>query len=489
MWNRSSHQYGRSLALTIVMVATAAAVVGTVVSGLRGGNPLGLAWLESTPPQITFVAAPAGLGAKPSPFVVSVSDPAAGIARVAISISQDGKKHMLLERGYERGAALNEQLTAAVDARSLGLHEGPAVISVSAQDFSALKNSASVAQDAVVDFSAPRVEPLSAQQNGSVGGVELVVFRHSGRPLATGGVESSQGKVYQGYSLAAFDADKSFPEGTYFALFPIPYDFSPESDTLRLAVTDTFGNSASAPFNYRIAPKTFPEVNMGLSEQFLSSKVPPLLERLRSANAAAVSSGQAAGDFKLVNEELRSLNESTVRAVLAENRDSPRMWRGAFIRPLAAAPKASFAEGRRYILKGEEISKSRHMGVDLADVAHAQVSAANHGRVVFSGDLGIYGETVIVDHGVGVSSLYGHLSSRTAKKGDLVVQGQEIGRTGTTGLAGGDHLHYEIRVQGEPVSPLAWLDARWIAEHLEQKVSSFSVQQTETDRGQGGAKS
>lgn len=190
--------------------------------------------------------------------------------------------------------------------------------------------------------------------------------------------------------------------------------------------------------------------------------------------------GDGARDFKLVNEDFRKANEAVIRGVIAQESENPRMWRGAFVRPLAAAPKASFAEERRYIWDGREISRSRHMGVDLADVAQARVVAGNAGRVIFAGELGIYGGLVIIDHGVGVSSLYGHLSSLSVKKGEVVKQGDEVGRTGATGLAGGDHLHYEIRVQGEPVSPLAWLDERWVKEHIEDKIQAFAHKQEST---------
>ena len=489
MSNLSAHQAGRTYGLTLAILGSAVVMVTLVTSALSGGNPLGLAWLEGAPPQILFTRSPAGLGSAPSPFEVSVSDAVAGIGRVSISVRQDGQVHPLVDRSFGRGDALSERFSFEVAPRALGLHEGTATITVSAQDRSALQNSATASQEIVVSFAQPRVEAISTQQNGSVGGVELVVFRYAGRPLAAGGVQSSKGVSYKGYPLSAFDPSKSFPEGAYFSLFPIPWDSEPSQEALRLAVTDDFGNSATAPFNYRIATKAFPQVDMGISRQFLSSKVPPLAEKLRAESASGPPRGDDLADFKLVNEDLRKLNESVIRGVLAGAAASPRMWSGAFIRPLAAAPKASFAEGRRYLWDGKEVSRSRHMGIDLADVAQARVVSGNRGHVVFAGDLGIYGGLVIVDHGIGVSSLYGHLSAISVKEGDLLEQGQEIGRTGTTGLAGGDHLHYEIRVQGEPVSPLAWLDPKWIEEHIEGKIESFELQPQAAAQEPGSQKS
>jgi hypothetical protein len=235
---------------------------------------------------------------------------------------------------------------------------------------------------------------------------------------------------------------------------------------------DDFGNVASSGFNYHIAKKTFATVDMKLSESFVNLKVPELLDVYRRDNPAAEISGDHFKDFHLVNEDLRKVNEQAIQEALRRAPIRERLWRGAFIRPLAAAPKAGFAERRLYKKQSEVVSQSLHMGVDLADVFHAKVTAANRGRVVFASQLGIYGQAVILDHGAGLSSLYGHLSSISVQMGEEVQQGQEIARTGASGLAGGDHLHFEIRVHGVPVSPIEWWDPLWIRQHVEEKVKA-----------------
>ena len=89
----------------------------------------------------------------------------------------------------------------------------------------------------------------------------------------------------------------------------------------------------------------------------------------------------------------------------------------------------------------------------------APVQASNAGRIVLADFLGIYGNCVIVDHGLGLQSLYAHLSSIGVKVGDTVTQGQELGRSGTTGLAGGDHLHFTMLLGGHAVTPVDWWSA------------------------------
>ncbi|HHO75163.1 MAG TPA: M23 family metallopeptidase, partial [Deltaproteobacteria bacterium] len=111
------------------------------------------------------------------------------------------------------------------------------------------------------------------------------------------------------------------------------------------------------------------------------------------------------------------------------------------------------------------------LGVDLASVRQAQIQAANRGTVLFAGDLGIYGNTVIIDHGQGLASLYSHLSIIKVQKNQEVEKGMVIAASGATGFAGGDHLHFSILVHGVFVNPVEWWDAHWIVDNVELKLS------------------
>ena len=82
--------------------------------------------------------------------------------------------------------------------------------------------------------------------------------------------------------------------------------------------------------------------------------------------------------------------------------------------------------------------------------------------MIFADYLGIYGNTVILDHGLGVFSLYSHLSQIGIEVGAIVDKDQGIGESGATGMAGGDHLHFSILVNGILVDPLEWWDAKWL---------------------------
>ena len=149
----------------------------------------------------------------------------------------------------------------------------------------------------------------------------------------------------------------------------------------------------------------------------------------------------------------------------AKTADKP-LWEGAFVQPRNTKVFSNFAETRTYTYGGREIDTQVHFGFDLASTKHAPVPAANKGTVVFVGPLTIYGNTVVVDHGWSLMTLYAHLSTIGVKVGDAVEKGQELGRSGDTGLAVGDHLHYEVLVNGISVTPVEWWDAKWIRDRF-----------------------
>ena len=98
-----------------------------------------------------------------------------------------------------------------------------------------------------------------------------------------------------------------------------------------------------------------------------------------------------------------------------------------------------------------------HSGVDFGADYGTTIHAADSGTVIFSGWYGGYGNAVILDHGNGISSLYGHTSELYVSEGQTVQRGQSIAAVGSTGLSTGPHLHFEVRQDGDPVDPMAYL--------------------------------
>jgi murein DD-endopeptidase MepM/ murein hydrolase activator NlpD len=175
--------------------------------------------------------------------------------------------------------------------------------------------------------------------------------------------------------------------------------------------------------------------------------------------------------FLKVNRELRNSNGKQLLEIVSET-DKKLYWKGAFLRLPHSARKANFADHRNYKYKDHVIDQQVHLGIDLASVAHSPVPSSNSGKVVFTGHLGIYGKTVVIDHGFGVFSTYSHLSAFSVKQGQVVSKGDTIGRTGSTGLAGGDHLHFGIMVHNTFVNPVEWWDATWIKNNISTKIET-----------------
>ncbi len=174
-----------------------------------------------------------------------------------------------------------------------------------------------------------------------------------------------------------------------------------------------------------------------------------------------------------MNSDLRKTNESRIAEVTSKASPSI-LWKGAFSQLSNSKVEANFADQRTYVYNGQPIDTSYHLGYDLSVTKRYPVEAANAGKVVLAEDLGIYGNTVILDHGLGLFTLYSHLSSIDVKPGDAVQARQVLGKTGETGLAGGDHLHYAVYLHGVAVLPVEWWDGKWINDNVTPKLEGMS---------------
>jgi murein DD-endopeptidase MepM/ murein hydrolase activator NlpD len=173
---------------------------------------------------------------------------------------------------------------------------------------------------------------------------------------------------------------------------------------------------------------------------------------------------------------LRKENEDRITAVTTKV--TPLMlWKDAFAQLSNSKVEANFADHRTYTYNGEIIDTAYHLGYDLSVTKNYPVEASNSGNVVFTGDLGIYGNTVILDHGLGLFTLYSHLSSIDVKEGDALAKRQILGKTGETGLAVGDHLHFGVYLHGVPVLPVEWWDGKWIADNITPKLEGRTGQE------------
>jgi murein DD-endopeptidase MepM/ murein hydrolase activator NlpD len=253
-------------------------------------------------------------------------------------------------------------------------------------------------------------------------------------------------------------------ENDRFALFSVPYDMG-EISGIHLVAEDDVNNVAEARFIDQFSEKPFRNDTIRLSDRFMERVVPAIL----SQSPEIEDSGDLLQNYIAVNRELRMLNAQTL--IELSNASVPQfMWSKAFLPMRNAKATSNFADRRSYVYEGETVDTQHHLGYDLASTALAEIQAGNDGIVVLARYFGIYGNTVVIDHGYGLLTLYGHLSSIDVSEGDTVERGQSIGRSGATGLAGGDHLHFAVMLHGLPVNPAEWWDSHWIHDRLKLKL-------------------
>ena len=195
-----------------------------------------------------------------------------------------------------------------------------------------------------------------------------------------------------------------------------------------------------------------------------------MVPAILAGTTEVTATGSTLEKFLVINGELRRKNNARIASFAAET--SPEMlWAGVTFHPFTnSAVQAAFADRRTYVYQGREVDQQTHLGFDLASYAGTAIVAANRGKVLFAGELGIYGQTVILDHGMGVQSLYAHLSSIGVTVGSMVEKAQELGRSGMTGMTASDHLHYTMLVHGRMVNPIEWWDSHWIDDRILRKL-------------------
>jgi len=442
--------------LTLALLATAA-----------------LWWLraEHHPPQAQLATALTVLG-RTTPIDIDVRCDAPGLRSLLVRVQGAGPGSAptafdLFTETYpvpswlERGVT-EKHVHVEPDLLQLKVPEGAVTLEVVAETYGwqlfPKKPVVLLAVPLAVDLTPPRLELLTTQHNMRLGGVDLAVFRQSPDTVDSGIAVDK----YFFPATAGYFADHSVA----LAFFAIPQDLGADVHP-RLVARDAAGNRREVGLPCTIKPRQFSERTLAVDDAFLARKVPELEQQSGLPPQADMVKGYLA-----INGTLRQQNEARIREITAHSLPE---WQadGVFHRQPNAAPLSSFADRRTYTYHGEVIDHQTHLGFDLASLKLSPVEAAQNGTVVFAAALGIYGNTVIVDHGLGIFSLYGHLSTIAVQPGERVRTAQSLGQTGETGLAAGDHLHFSIVLHGVHVDPVEWWDPHWLRDHVTPKLTLF----------------
>lgn len=404
---------------------------------------------------------------------VELLDQHSGMLSALVTASQNEKVVELVRHEFKT-TSNKELLTVPLNLKSLGFKEGQVKFDVSVMDRALFANNSSAHATELLDFTRPRLELISLQHIVHQGGVELLVFKAQDNNFKGAGVKVGD-YVFPAFPLSYLNQANSEPD-LYGALLALPFDFNPNASKIVLFAEDQVLNRSELGVSFRVGSFKQPSVNPKLTRSFLESKIPELYEKyLEASNTKSdldLSTDQGLLEaFKAVNGDYRALLDSELNQLL-EGSITPRQGNGAFIKPMASATSSKLGEQRHYTYNGQDAGYSLHQGLDLASVQNDAVLSAQDGTVILAKDLGIYGQTVVIDHGATISTLYGHLSSVLVSVGEKVSKGQTIGRSGTTGLAGGDHLHFEIRVRAKAVNPIEWWDEKWIQDNIDGKLAN-----------------
>lgn len=419
---------------------------------------------EGETPQISVEPLPEFLSAGQK-FTLSARDTKRGLKIVKVSLNQEGREVSVLEEKFPFTGLFNREgvhefsREFPVDPSQLNLAQGRVDLQVRIWDYSRRSggdgNLSLVEHKMMVDTIPPAIRAISSMHYVNVGGTGFIVYQASSDSVESGlFVEDT---FFPGYQV------KDSEEGYHECYFAVRHDMKANPE-VHLWAKDRAGNESTGSFNYKILRKRFLKERINITDRFLKRILPyfsfyPLNPSDTDLNK-----------FLKINRELRNENGS-VYYNLKTDTNSERLWNGTWIRLKNAATMAKFADRRSYYYKGKKIDQQVHMGVDLASLANSEVQAANNGRVIFADRLGIYGLTVVLDHGQGLASVYAHLSKINVQPNQEVSKGEAIGVTGQTGLAGGDHLHFAVMVNGVFVNPIEWWDGHWIQDNINRKLA------------------
>jgi murein DD-endopeptidase MepM/ murein hydrolase activator NlpD len=396
------------------------------------------------------------------PIEVEVTERGTGLESLTVTLTTGGTEHALVNEKYDQ-PVMQKKVTVAVTAKLTGVKEGPAVLRISARDRSLWRffrgNLTVIEKNLTIDITPPTLELLADDPYVNFGGVGVIAYKPSPDTIKSG---VQIGK----YFFPGYKGQTKDP-GTYLVFFAHPYDV-PEAEKAILIATDKAGNTRQMALAYTLKNVKYKKSTIAISDEFIQSKVAPLV-----TDVAARQKGPKE-IFIVVNRALRKENDDKIRTVGQKSADK-LLWSGVFSQLTNSKVEANFADARTYTYQGESIDNAYHLGFDLSVTKRYPVEASNSGVVAFTGDLGIYGNTVMIDHGLGLATLYGHLSSIDVKEGEPVKQKQIIGKSGETGLAAGDHLHFGVYLNGVAVLPIEWWDEKWIRDNVTPKLEGSAA--------------
>lgn len=436
-------------------------------------------FIEREAPIIEIRKPPPGLGVETAELNLVVNDRHSGVDAVVIRLEQGGKATTIFQKQYPT-KVVREELKIPLNAKEHSLRKGDARLSIAVFDRSFWSNAARTTLPLTIDYEKPEIAVIPDQHNATLGGAELVFYRVTDDNPGFSGVTIGS-ELLPGFQAKNFDPEfEAFPD-LYLAFFPVPRSLAGGGESLRIFARDVVGNITYAPVSFRASNGGGKELPVVITSAQSDERIDPLYDQyvIKRAKLAgdpvrpvtpAVSDDDRLERIKSVAQDYRDLIEQGLKSLFARPKGQ-RFWEGTFAKN-AGKEQQGFGDQIAIRLGDKVGGQFRQSGVFSSLAPNSEVRAANNGIVIFADDLGIYGKTVILDHGFGLTSLYANLSAFEHLEGDRVSRGDVIGRSGASGLVFGPGLTYEMRLHGEPIRPIEWWDATWQRDHVEAKVKA-----------------
>lgn len=378
---------------------------------------------------------------------LTLRDPS-GIRAVTVSVRKNNVSNVIFRKHF---SPYQQEETFSFNLKNAGIREGAFDLEIKATDASLAGfgqgNTKTQVWPMRMDLQPPRISVKTLPPNVRRGGTGVIRYT------------INEEVTYSGVKVGTL----FFPgflqqDNSYICYFAYPHTLTPAQYTPEITAEDLAGNTTTSRLQVRALDRQFKQDNITVTDNFLDRVSQQLFE-------LAPNAANPLERFLTINSDIRLANVQFL-AHLARDTNPIAMWQGAFIRLPRSAARAGFGDHRTYIYQGQKIDDQYHLGFDLASLKNAEIPSANNGRVVFAGNLGIYGNVVVVDHGMNLMSLYSHMNDMTVAVGQNVSKGDVLGHTGMTGMAFGDHLHFGMLVGGVEVTPLEWLDPKWIRDNI-----------------------
>lgn len=415
-----------------------AVVVSIVIVGLL------LFFLNDiAPPALSLQPESKTIGARQN-ITVTLADTRSNIKSAKVTVAQKGQSFVILNRDFTTREK-TQKLTFTLNQANLSEGKFDLIITATDTSWANLGQGNTVTQRLPfqLDTKPPRINVTSPAPSVRRGSVTAIAYTLSKKASKTG--------IQIGEYFFPAHLQKN---GKYYVFFPFPMTMTADTFKPELVAHDLAGNIAKTRIIVNAINHTYPHSTLRISDNFLRAKMPAFVNDVPDAKNDLER-------YIAVNSQVRLDNEKTLLG-LVEKTAPTMLWSGTMQRLPRSAVRARFGDDRTYTYNNETIDRQTHMGLDIASTANAPIPAANNGIVIFTGDLGIFGNIVVIDHGLGLMTLYSHMSKILANINDTVKKGDILGHTGSTGLAGGDHLHFGVLVGGLQVQPTDWFDKKWI---------------------------